>query len=98
VTSKKNGKGGRRWRPTAFTEHGVAMLSSVLRSSRAAAVNIQIIRTFAKLRELVFQNAELLQKIESLELRYDEQFSLIFEAIRKLIAYQAEDKKPEIGF
>ena len=89
--------GGRRKLPMAFTEQGVAMLSSVLRSERAIRVNIQIMRTFTKLRELIGQNEDLQRKIEALESRYDEQFKIVFDAIRRLIA---EDEAPttEIGF
>ncbi len=72
VTSKK-GRGGRRYRPYAFTEQGVAMLSSVLRSSRAVEVNIAIMRTFVQLRRLMDSNRDLARKIEALEKKYDEQ-------------------------
>ena len=89
--------GGVRKRPFAFTEQGVAMLSSVLRSERAIFVNIQIMRTFTKLREMIGQNEELKRKIEALESRYDQQFKIVFDAIRRLIA---DDEAPEreIGF
>ena len=95
VTSK--GRGGRRYRPYAFTEQGVAMLSSVLRSPRAVEVNIAIMRTFVQLRRLMDSNRLLAEKIESLEKKYDEQFRVVFDAIKQLIA---EDKKPKrkIGF
>jgi len=72
VTSKK-GRGGRRYRPYAFTEQGVAMLSSVLRSTRAVEVNIAIMRTFVQLRRLMDTNRDLARKIEALEKKYDEQ-------------------------
>ncbi|MFH1621011.1 MAG: ORF6N domain-containing protein, partial [Patescibacteria group bacterium] len=85
-------RGGVRWPPFAFTEQGVAMLSSVLRSERAISVNIQIMRTFTRLRELIGQNEELKLKIEALESRYDQQFKVVFDAIRRLLA---EDEKPE---
>lgn len=96
VTSRRNW-GGMRYQPYAFTEQGIAMLSSVLRSERAILVNIQIMRTFTKLRELISQNENLKRKIEALESRYDEQFKIVFDAIRRLIS---EDEKPtpEIGF
>src|SRR5437868_14619481 len=77
---------GRAYRPYAFTEQGVAMLSSVLRSRRAVAVNIAIMRTFVQLRRLMDSNRELARKIEALERRYDEQFALVFEAIKQLVA------------
>ncbi len=73
--------GGRRKLPFAFTEQGVAMLSSVLNSNRAIQVNIQIIRTFTKLRELIASNKDLREKIEKLESKYDQQFKIIFDAI-----------------
>ena len=72
--------------PYAFTEQGVAMLSSVLRSPRAVEVNIAIMRTFVQLRRLMDSNRELARKIEALEEKYDEQFSVVFDAIKRLIA------------
>ena len=95
------GKGGRRYRPYAFTEQGVAMLSSVLRSQRAVEVNIAIMRTFVQLRRLMDSNRDLARRIEALETRYDEQFSQVFDAIKQLIADdQAHKAKPKrrIGF
>ena len=96
-----NMHGGRRGLPHAFTEQGVAMLSSVLRSQRAVEVNIAIMRTFVQLRRLMDSNRDLARKIEALEMRYDEQFSAIFDAIRQLIADdQTLKAKPKrsIGF
>ena len=89
--------GGRRYLPYAFTEQGVAMLSGLLNSDRAIKVNIEIMRTFVQLRRLVNSNKELAKKIEQLEAKYDEQFKIVFEAIRQLIR---EDEKPKgkIGF
>jgi hypothetical protein len=84
VTSTKGGV--RRALPYAFTEQGVAMLSSVLRSPRAVEVNIAIMRTFVQLRRLMDANRELARKVEELEARYDEQFAAVFEAIKRLIA------------
>jgi hypothetical protein len=78
--------GGRRSRPYAFTEQGVAMLSSVLRSPRAIAVNIEIMRAFVQLRRVLGSNVELARKLDALERRYDGQFKVIFEAIRELMA------------
>jgi len=72
--------------PYAFTEQGVAMLSSVLRSARAVEVNIAIMRTFVQLRRLMDSNRDLARKIESLEKKYDEQFSAVFAAIKELIS------------
>jgi hypothetical protein len=93
-------RGGRRTRPYAFTEQGVAMLSSVLRSERAVELNIAIMRTFVQLRRLMDSNALLAEKIEALEEKYaehDQQFQLVFEAIKQLIATPAPPAK-ELGF
>lgn len=85
--------------PYAFTEQGVAMLSSVLRSQRAVEVNIAIMRTFVQLRRLMDSNRDLARRIEALETRYDEQFSQVFEAIKQLISEDKTRKaKPAIGF
>jgi hypothetical protein len=89
--------GGTRKLPLAFTEHGILMLSSVLRSRRAIQVNIQIMRTFTRLRELLAGHADLRRKIEELERRYDGQFRAVFEAIRGLIDAPAR-KIRKIGF
>ncbi len=92
---------GRAYLPYAFTEQGVAMLSSVLGSRRAIDVNIAIMRTFVQLRRLMDSNRELARKIESLERKYDQQFRVVFDAIKRLIAEDESRKsKPrrEIGF
>ena len=91
--------GGRRGAPYAFTEQGVAMLSSVLHSPRAVQVNIAIMRTFVQLRRLMDSNRDLARRIDSLEARYDEQFSAVFDAIKQLIADDKQHKaKRPIGF
>jgi hypothetical protein len=91
--------GGRRAIPYAFTEQGVAMLSSVLRSQRAVEVNIAIMRTFVQLRRLMDSNRDLARRIEAMETRYDEQFSQVFDAIKQLIAEDKTRKaKRPIGF
>lgn len=90
-------RGGRRTRPYVFTEQGVAMLSSVLRSRRAVEVNVEIMRTFVKLREMVASQAYLARRLDELEERYDQQFSDVFEAIRALISEETEPRK-RIGF
>ncbi|MFM2276210.1 MAG: hypothetical protein RL211_2082 [Pseudomonadota bacterium] len=91
--------GGRRAAPYAFTEQGVAMLSSVLRSQRAVEVNIAIMRTFVQLRRLMDSNRDLARRIDALEARYDEQFSSVFDAIKQLITDDKQRKaKPRIGF
>ncbi len=87
--------------PYAFTEQGVAMLSSVLRSKRAIMVNIQIMRTFAKLKELLLTHKELSVRLEALERKYgehDEKIRVIFEAIKQLLQPITEQEKPKIGF
>lgn len=85
--------------PYAFTEQGVAMLSSVLRSQRAVEVNIAIMRTFVQLRRLMDSNRDLARRIEALETRYDEQFSQVFDAIKQLISEDKSRKaKPPMGF
>lgn len=90
--------GGSRVAPYAFTEQGVAMLSSVLRSPRAVQVNIAIMRAFVHLRELLLSNADLARKLSELEAKYDSQFRVVFEAIRQLMAPPPAPPKPEIGF
>ena len=89
--------GGTRKLPLAFTEQGVAMLSSVLNSKRAIMVNIQIIRTFTKLRKILLTHKDLKIKIESMEKKYDQQFRVVFEAIRKLLEPPSKPKR-RIGF
>jgi len=97
IVTSKTSRGGRRYLPYAFTEQGVAMLSSVLRSPRAIDVNIAIMRTFVQLRRFMEANRDLARKIEALEKKYDEQFAEVFAAIRELIAPPAPAKK-QIGF
>ncbi len=98
VTSS-SGYGGIRYRSYAFTEQGVAMLSSVLKSERAIRVNIQIMRMFTKLREMMEDHRDLREKIEELEEKYDQRFQSIFAAIKQLLSYSKEEKsKRKIGF
>jgi hypothetical protein len=89
--------GGIRKLPNAFNENGVAMLSSVLNSRRAIQVNIQIMRTFTRLREILNNHEELRQKLAQMERKYDTQFKVVFEAIRALMAPQEKHRK-KIGF
>ena len=86
-----------RLRPYAFTEQGVAMLSSVLRSKRAITVNIEIMRAFVKLRQMLASNAELSRRLDELESKYDKQFRVVFDAIRKLMATPTRTRT-QIGF
>jgi hypothetical protein len=90
-------RGGRRYRPYAFTEQGVAMLSSVLNSKRAVAVNIEIMRAFVRLRAMLAGHADLARKLATLERKYDVQFKVVFDAIRELMAPPAKTRRP-IGF
>ena len=98
VTSNPAAKMGLRRRPYAFTEQGVAMLSSVLHSQRAIDVNVEIMRAFVRLRQLLATHKELARKLDSLEKKYDAQFRVVFDAIRELMAPPAPKKKPPIGF
>ncbi len=82
----------------AFTEQGVAMLSSILRSSRAIRVNIQIMRTFTKIREMIQNNKDLKRRIDHLESKYDRQFKVVFDAIRELLDEKHAGKAKPIGF
>ena len=96
VISNKE-KMGLRKRPYAFTENGVAMLSSVLNSNRAITVNIQIMRTFTRLREMLMTHKDLKEKIEEMEKKYDYQFKIVFDAIKELLEPPQKTKK-KIGF
>ena len=89
---------GLRQPPLAFTEQGVAMLSSVLNSKRAIQVSIQIMRTFIRLRQILANHKDLRQKVEDMESKYDDQFPLVFEAIKQLISEADEKPKRKIGF
>jgi phage regulator Rha-like protein len=100
-TSKSDPRGGRRYLPYAFSEHGVAMLATVLHSERAIQVNIAIIRAFVKLREILSTHKELALKMKQLEMKvgkHDEEIQAIFEAIRQLMAPPLEKPKRPIGF
>jgi hypothetical protein len=93
-----NGRGGRRYLPYAFTEQGVAMLSSVLRSPRAVHANIEIMRAFVGLRAMLVSNEALARRLAELESRYDDQFRAVFDAIRELMAPAPNSDKRPIGF
>ncbi len=102
IATSKPGRGGRRYHPYAFTEQGVAMLSSVLNSDRAIEVNIAIMRAFVRLREILATHKDLARKLEEVEKKlgqHDEKFQIVFEAIRQLMAPPPEpDHKRRIGF
>lgn len=92
-------KGGEhtKYRPFAFTKHRILMLSSVINSERAIQVNIAIMRTFVRLREMLASNAELARKLDALENKYDKQFKVVFESIRQILAPPEKPKRP-MGF
>jgi hypothetical protein len=97
IVTSNVGRGGRRYRPYAFTEQGVAMLSSVLRSPRAVEVNVEIMRAFVRLRQILATHADLAKRLDELEKKYDKRFSVIFDAIRKLTEPPVEGLK-EMGY
>jgi len=96
VTSKSDKK-GLRYKPMVFTEQGVAMLSSIINSDRAILVNIQIMRAFTKLRQMLSTHDDLKKKIEAMEKKYDQQFQIVFEAIKQLLETDSKPQK-KIGF
>jgi hypothetical protein len=98
VMSNPATKMGLRRPPYAFTEQGVAMLSSVLRSRRAVAANIEIMRAFVRLREMLAGHADLARRLEELERKYDGQFRAVFDAIRQLMTPPSSGPKRRIGF
>ncbi|MCX6644778.1 MAG: ORF6N domain-containing protein [bacterium] len=97
IVISKKGRGGRRKRPHVFTEQGVAMLSSVLKSERAVKVNIEIMRAFVRLRMLIASHAELAKRLTELEKKYDGQFGVIFQAIREMVKQPGKEQR-RIGF
>ncbi len=97
MTSNPAAKMGLRRKPYAFTEQGVAMLSSVLRSQRAVDVNVEIVRAFVRLRRMLAGNAELAERLDALEQKYDAQLTAVFDAIRQLMAPESKPHR-EIGF
>ncbi len=97
IVTSNVGRGGRRYAPYAFTEQGVAMLSSVLRSKRAIRVNVEIMRAFVRLRQLLATHTDLARKLEGLEKKYDAQFRVVFDAIRELMRPPVPERR-EIGF
>lgn len=96
VTSKSD-QMGLRYPPMAFTEHGILMLSSVLSSARAVQVNIEIMRAFVRLRQMLASNSELSRRLDELESNYDRQFRIVFDAIRELMTPAPATRK-QIGF
>lgn len=96
--ARANGRGGRRTPPYAFTEQGVAMLSSVLNSERAIEVNITIMRAFVRLRSMLASHADLARRLEKLEQKYDDQLKDVFEAIREMMEPELVPPARRIGF
>jgi hypothetical protein len=98
IVTLKNGRGHhRKYLPFAFTEQGVAMLSSVLHSERAVQVNIAIMRAFVKLREMISSHKDLAKRLNAIEKKYDAQFKVVFDAIRQLME-PPKTKRRRIGF
>jgi hypothetical protein len=98
IVIANKGRGGRQSPPYAFTEQGIAMLSSVLRSDRAVQVNIAIMRTFVHLRRMLASHKDLAQKIEEMEKKYDKRFQIVFDAIKKIIEVPLSEPSRPIGF
>ncbi len=97
IVTSNEGRGGRRYLPYAFTEHGALMLANVLNSERAAQTSVQVVRAFVKLRQMLVSNADLARKLASMEKKYDAQFKVVFDAIRQLMSPPTKPRR-EIGF
>ena len=97
IATSNEGRGGRRYMPFVFTEQGVAMLSSVLNSDRAIAVNIAIMRTFVRLRQILAAHEELAAMLGAMEQKYDDQFKVVFDVLRQLTEPPDQPRRP-IGF
>jgi phage regulator Rha-like protein len=95
--TSNSGRGGRRYRPYAFTEHGAVMLASVLNSPVAVQASIQVVRAFIRLREILATHRQLARQLADLEQKYDKQFKVVFDAIRELMAPPKKERK-QIGF
>jgi phage regulator Rha-like protein len=95
--TSKTGRGGRRKLPYVFTEHGTIMAANVLNSERAIEVSVQVVRAFVKLRELLASNSQLVKKFDELEKKYDQQFKVVFDAMRQLMTPSVAKTRP-IGF
>jgi len=98
IGTSNEGRGGRRYLPFAFTEHGALMLANVLNSERAAQTSVQVVRAFVRLRQMLASNAELARKLDAMEKKYDARFRIVFNAIRRLMSPPPEPKRREIGF
>jgi hypothetical protein len=98
IVTSKIGRGGRRYAPYAFTESGVAMLSSVLRSALAIRTNIEIMRAFIAVRRLLESRTDIAERIDELQEQYDHKFAVVFHAIRKLMDPPVRPRRRRIGF
>ena len=98
ISNQRKGRGGRRFLPYAFTEQGVAMLSSVLQSERAIRVNVEITRTFVRLRRWLISHEDLARRLDQMEMKYDTRFKIVFTAIKKLMEPPKDTSKEKIGF
>jgi hypothetical protein len=101
IATSNAGRGGRRYRPYVFTEHGAVMAASVLNTPTAVAISIEVVRAFVRLRQLLISHEDLARKLEAVEARltgHDEQFAVVFEAIRELMTPPKAKPKGRIGF
>lgn len=96
-TSKTTKRGGRRTKPFVFSQEGVAMLSSVIHTEQAILANIAIMRTFIKMREMIYESKEITKRIDDLEVKYDSQFASVFKAIREIVIPHKLKKDKKIG-
>ena len=98
MSNERPGRGGRRTLPYVFTEQGVAMLSTVLNSERAIAVNIAVMRTFVRLRQILATHKELAERLTAMEKQYDQRFKVVFDILKQLMEAPPEPPKRPIGF
>lgn len=98
IATSNAGRGGRRSRPLAFTEHGAIMAANVLNSPRAVEMSVHVVRAFVRLREVVASHRDLVRRVDELEAHYDGQFKVVFDAIRRLMAPPEPNPKRKIGF
>ncbi|HEX9503068.1 MAG TPA: ORF6N domain-containing protein [Patescibacteria group bacterium] len=96
--TSKSGRGGRRYSPHVFTERGAVMLASVLNSPIAISASIQVVRAFIQLRSMTLMHKQLAKKIDILEQKYDKQFKIVFDTIRKLMPFPSRSSRKEIDF
>ncbi len=95
--TSNTGRGGRRYSPYVFTEHGALMVANILNSQRAVQTSVQVVRAFIRMRQVLASTAELAEKLRTLEMKYDSQFKVVFDAIRQLMS-APEPKRREMGF